>query len=142
MLLTVCRRYARDEAMARVKLSEQQKKDLEARLGSIQYEVATMDEWKKAKVIADPIFGGPRVKSLANVQFNKTQDIRNNNIVTFDLRDFPDLRRIKRIDVFPRSFKLGQEYDVAFDSDGLKAHVMILNLDVFVGQKVIFALRD
>lgn len=130
---------SRDEAMVRVEMSEQQRKALETQLNSIYYEVDTLDGWKRKKVIADPLFGSPRVRSLATVQFSQSQDLRENNMVMFDSRSFPELRQIKRIDVFPRSFKEGEEYVVSVEGD--RAYFKILKPDAFAGQKVIFALR-
>ena len=134
-------KQAHDTATARVEMSEQQRQMLEARLNSIFYEVDTMDRWKEKKVIADPLFGSPRVKSLAGVQFSQSHDLRENKILTFDLRDFPELKRFKQVDLFPRSFKAGQEYVASFDDDGDYVYVKILKPDVFAGQKIIFALR-
>ena len=84
----------------------------------------------------------PRVRSLERVLFENTQDLRANKIVTFDLRDYPQLKKFKRVDLFPRSFKAGQEYIVSFNEDRDQAFVKLLKPDVFSGQKLIFALRD
>lgn len=134
--------HSRDKAVAMVEFSEQQRAKLEERVNSVFYAVDTMKNWKDKKVIADPFFASPRVRSLERVLFENTQDLRANKIVTFDLRDYPQLKKFKRVDLFPRSFKAGQEYIVSYNEDRDQAFVKLLKPDVFSGQKLIFALRD
>ncbi|MEE2710531.1 MAG: hypothetical protein VYA69_13150 [Gemmatimonadota bacterium] len=134
--------HSRDKAVAMVEFSEQQRAKLEERVNSVFYAVDTMKNWKDKKVISDPFFASPRVRSLERVLFENTQDLRANKIVTFDLRDYPQLKKFKRVDLFPRSFKAGQEYVVSYNEDRDQAFVKLLKPDVFSGQKLIFALRD
>ena len=133
---------ARDAALEKSDMAEQQGRMLEQQLNSIFYAVNTMDHWKELGVISDPFFGGPRVKSLAKVRFSESHDLRAGNILTFSTLTFPELKRIKKVDVFPRTFKDGQEYIVSFDESGDQAFVKLLKPDVFLAQRVIFALRD
>jgi hypothetical protein len=133
---------ARDAALAKSDMAEQQGRMLEQQLNSIFYAVNTMDHWKELGVISDPFFGGPRVKSLAKVRFSESHDLRAGNILAFSTLTFPELKRIKKVDVFPRTFKDGQEYIVSFDESGDQAFVKLLKPDVFLAQRVIFALRD
>lgn len=133
---------ARDAAIVKSDMAERQSLLLEKQLNSIFYEVNTMDYWKEARVISDPFFGGPRVKSLTNVKFSQSHDLREGKILTFDTLTFPELKRIKKVDIFPRTFKEGQEYIISFDESGDRAFVKLLKPDLFAGQNVIFALRD
>jgi hypothetical protein len=130
------------EAAARVVRGEKQREILEAKLNSVYYAVDSMDGWKERKVIVDPFFGSPRVRSLDRVKFEHAQDLRQDRIVTFDLRDYPSLKQFKKVDVFPRSFKADEQYVVSFSEDGDRAFVKLLSPAVFSGQKLIFALRD
>jgi hypothetical protein len=134
-------KQAREEALAQMQISEQQRQDLEKRVNSLLYEVDTMESWKDKKVIKDPFFGGPRVESLDQVAFSMAQDLRESSTLTFEVSEFPNLKRIKRVEVYPRAFKEGQEYAVSVDETGTQAQVQILKPDAFAGQKVIFALR-
>jgi hypothetical protein len=134
-------RESRDQALARAAMEETQRRDLERRLNSLYYEAASMDAWKQRKVISDPLFGGPRVQSLNNVTFPMTHDLRESQILTFEASMFPELKKIKKIDVFPRNFREDNDFAVAFEADGNRAVIRILRPDAFAGQKVIFALR-
>lgn len=132
---------ARDEALARIEISEQQRRELETRLNSVFYEVETKKRWEEMNVIDDPLFGGPRVKSLTNVAFSKAHDLRESDTLVFEAGAFPPLKQIKRIDLFPRSFKYGEEYIVTLEADGARASVTFLKPEAFAGQKIIFAVR-
>lgn len=133
---------ARDAAIAKSNKAEQQSLLLESQINSVFYAVNTMDHWKEIRVISDPFFGGPRVKSLDKVDFSASHDLREGQILTFDTLTFPELKRIKKVDVFPRTFKAGQDYVVSFDESGDSAFIKLLKPDVFAGQKLLFALRD
>lgn len=130
------------EATERVVRGEEERQVLEAKLNSVFYAVDSMDRWKDRKVIVDPFFGSPRVRSLDRVEFEHAQDLRQDRIVTFDIRDYPSLKQFKKVDVFPRSFKANEQYVVSFSEDRAQAFVKLLTPEVFSGQKLIFALRD
>ncbi len=133
---------ARDEALAQRDMQEQAKLAAEMKLNSIFYAVNTMDHWKDSRVIKDPFFGGPRVESLSGVGFSQSQDLREGTVLTIERSAFPSLKRIKKVDVFPRTFRDGQDYVVAFHPSGERVSIELLAPDNFTGQNVLFALRD
>lgn len=133
---------ARDEALAQRDMEEQAKLAAEMKLNSIFFAVNTMDHWKDAMVIKDPFFGGPRVESLSGVDFSQSQDLREGMVLTIERSGFPSLDRIKKVDVFPRTFREGQDYVVAFHPSGDRVSIELLVPDNFAGQNVLFALRD
>ena len=133
---------ARDEALTQRDIEEQAKLEAESKLSSIFFAVNTMDHWKDTRVIKDPFFGGPRVESLAGVAFSNSQDLREGTVLTIERTGFPSLKRIKKVDVFPRTFRDGQDYVVAFHPSGDKVSIELLVPDNFSGQNVLFALRD
>ena len=133
---------ARDEALAQRDMEEQAKLEAEMKLNSIFYAVNTMDHWKDSRVIKDPFFGGPRVESLSGVGFSQSQDLREGTVLTIELSAFPSLKSIKKVDVFPRTFRDGQDYVVAFHPSGERVSIELLAPDNFTGQNVLFALRD
>ena len=133
---------ARDAALAQRDTEEKGKLEAEMKLNSIFFAVNTMDHWKDVKVIRDPFFGGPRVEKLSGVAFSQSQDLRDGNVLTIDRADHPSLKRIKKVDVFPRTFRNGQDYVVAFHPSGDKVSIELLIPVNFSGQNVLFALRD
>ena len=133
---------ARDEALAQRDMEEQAKLAAEMKLNSIFYAVNTMDHWKDSMVIKDPFFGGPRVESLSGVDFSQSQDLREGTVLTIERSAFPSLDSIKKVDVFPRTFRDGQDYVVAFHPSGDRVSIELLVPDNFTGQNVLFALRD
>ncbi len=133
---------ARDEALAQRDMEEQAKLEAEMKLNSIFYAVNTMDHWKDSMVIKDPFFGGPRVESLSGVAFSQSQDLREGTVLTIERSAFPSLDRIKKVDVFPRSFRDGQDYVVAFHPSGERVTIELITPANFAGQNVLFALRD
>ena len=133
---------ARDDALAQRDTEEQAKLEAEMKLNSIFYAVNTMDHWKDTRVIKDPFFGGPRVESLSGVGFSQSQDLREGTVLTIELSAFPSLKSIKKVDVFPRTFRDGQDYVVAFHPSGERVSIELLAPDNFTGQNVLFALRD
>jgi hypothetical protein len=133
---------ARDEALAQRDMEEQARLEAEMKLNSIFYAVNTMDHWKDSRVIKDPFFGGPRVESLSGVGFSQSQDLREGTVLTIELSAFPSLKSIKKVDVFPRTFRDGQDYVVAFHPSGERVSIELLAPDNFTGQNVLFALRD
>ena len=133
---------ARDEALAQRDMEEQAKLEAEMKLNSIFYAVNTMDHWKDSMVIKDPFFGGPRVESLSGVDFSQSQDLREGTVLTIERSAFPSLDRIKKVDVFPRSFRDGQDYVVAFHPSGERVTIELITPANFAGQNVLFALRD
>ena len=130
---------ARDEAMAQRDMEEQAKLEAEMKLNSIFYAVNTMDHWKDTMVIKDPFFGGPRVESLSGVGFSQSQDLREGTVLTIERSAFPSLKSIKKVDVFPRTFRDGQDYVVAFHPSGDRVSIELLIPDNFAGQNVLFA---
>lgn len=133
---------ARDDALAQRDTEEQAKLEAEMKLNSIFYAVNTMDHWKDSRVIKDPFFGGPRVESLSGVGFSQSQDLREGTVLTIERSAFPSLKRIKKVDVFPRTFREGQDYVVAFHPSGERVSIELLAPDNFTGQNVLLALRD
>ncbi len=133
---------ARDEALAQRDMEEQAKLEAEMKLNSIFFAANTMDHWKDSMVIKDPFFGGPRVESLTGVDFSQSQDLREGTVLTIERSAFPSLDRIKKVDVFPRSFRDGQDYVVAFHPSGERVSIELLTPENFAGQNVLFALRD
>ena len=133
---------ARDEALAQRDMEEQAKLEAEMKLNSIFYAVNTMDHWKDSMVIKDPFFGGPRVESLSGVDFSQAQDLREGTVLTIERSAFPSLDSIKKVDVFPRTFRDGQDYVVAFHPSGDRVSIELLVPENFAGQNVLFALRD
>ncbi len=133
---------ARDQALAQRDLEESARLEAEMKLNSVFFAVGTMDHWKDIEVIKDPFFGGPRVESLAGVDFSKSQDLRESTVLTIERSGFPSLDRIKKVDVFPRAFREGQDFVIAFHPSGDRVSVELLVPDNFAGQNVLFALRD
>lgn len=131
----------REEALTRVNISEKQRQMLETQLNSVFYEVDTLDRFKKNRTIDDPLFGSPHVKSLRNVRFSKSQDLRENSVLTFEARAFPGLKKIKDVDVFPTTLNMGEDFIVSYEGDGARAFVKIVKPEAFAGQKVLFALE-
>ncbi len=134
-------RDSREEGLAQIKLGEAQRKELETKLNSLYYEADTMDNWKARKVISDPLFGGPRVDSLSKVSFTRSHDLRESGTLTFEASAFPGLKRLKSVEVFPRTFRDGQDFTVTVDESGMSATVKLLKPELFTGQKVLFGLK-
>ncbi|MBM3264640.1 MAG: hypothetical protein FJY97_14610 [candidate division Zixibacteria bacterium] len=134
-------RDSREEALAQIKMGEEQRRALEKKLNSLYYDLDTFDGWKSKRVISDPLFGAPRVESVSKIGFTKSQDLRESDTIAFDAAAFSGLRQIKSVEIYPRSFREGQEYTVSVDAGGSRAEVKILKPDLFAGQKVIFAVK-
>lgn len=134
-------RDSREEALAQIKMGETQRKELETKLNSLYYEADTMDNWKAKRVISDPLLGGPRVDSLSKVGFARSKDLRESGTLTFEISAFPGLKRFKSVEVFPRTFRDGQDFTVTVDESGMSATVTLLKPELFTGQKVLFGLK-
>lgn len=132
---------SREEGLAQIKIGDAQRKELEKKLNSLYYETDTMDNWKARRVISDPLLGGPRVDSLSKVGFTRSQDLRETGTITFEANAFPGLKRLKSVEVFPRTFRDGQDFTVTVDESGMSITVKLLKPELFSGQKVLFALK-
>lgn len=131
----------KEEALAKGAVSEKQRLMLESQLNSVFYEVDTLERFKKNGIITDPLFGSPRVRSLRNLRFARSHDLRESMTLTFEARAFPGLAKIKQVDVFPSTLRPGEDFTVSYEADGARASVKIIKSDTFAGQKVMFALR-
>ena len=116
----------------------QEKERAMTRLNSIFYIVGSNADLKERKILSGGFLKSTRMGEIAPGQFQLAIDLRNQQHLRISAAAL-QMKKISRLEIFPRVYSSGRDYTVRLDPRGRWAQIIILKKEIFRGRRIVIA---
>jgi hypothetical protein len=120
--------------------SLQEKEKALARLNSVYYISGSYPELKERKLLIGGFLKSTRIGEIAPEEYRDAIDLRSQKHIDINAAALP-IKKISRLEIFPREFTADKDYAVKFAANGRRAKIIILNSNVFRGRRIVIAVE-
>lgn len=110
------------------------------RLNSVFYIIGSYDDLQERKILIGGFLKSTRLGEIDPGQFPQAIDLRSQQLLHVSAAAL-QLKKISRLEIFPREFSSGRDYAVNFEPNGRWAQIAILNKDAFRGRRIVIAVE-
>lgn len=137
----------RTRIIGQVDLLTQEKSNLITKVGQLNQQVNSLyflldsqRNLKKKGILRSGFLRSVKLKDVSPEHFTASLDLRSHNQVLISATDL-GLRKIKGITLFPRFYKLGEDYTVTVGKEKLTAVVTLRETEKFKNERIVVAVK-
>lgn len=139
----------RDDIINQVELLNSEKKQLieknsqldqqfNTHVNSLYFLLDSNKSLKKRGILKKRFLGSTKLKDVRPEHFNNNIDLRNNAIIPITAEDL-GMKKIKEVKIFPKYYKLGEDYKVKIAKNKQTAALTILDAAKFKNERIVIA---
>lgn len=115
-----------------------QNKGLETSLNSVFYVLDSKKNLEKQGIIKDGFLRSPKLNNIEAEDFKNSIDLRADTKILVSAESF-NLKKIKKIVIYPQHFKNNWDYKISIDKDSKNATLTILNVEKLKNERLIIS---
>ncbi len=128
---------SRDRAIREL---NKKQKEYQKRINSLYYHLDSERNLKKKGLLKSGFLKAPTLEDISPEHFKKAIDLRKNNTITFSAADL-EMKKIKKILVYPRFYKEGRDYKITVAEDRETAVLTVLDKEKLKNKRVVISIE-
>ncbi len=114
--------------------------EMQTTINSVHYMLDTKKNLLEKKIIKGGFLRSPRLKNISPEIFNNSMDLREISNIEISAKQF-ELKKIKKITVFPKFYKKDQDYEITIDETKQYAYIKLVSVDKFKNDRIVISVE-
>ena len=131
---------SRDRAIKELSKKEKESKKYQKQINSLYYHLDSKKNLVKKRMLKQGFLQPTKLKDVSPEDFKRSIDLRKTDTIVISAADF-DLKRLKKILLFPRFYIEGQDYSITLSEDKQSASLTILDKAKLKNERVVISVE-
>jgi hypothetical protein len=125
----------RDKALKQLSNKEKKEKEYQKQINSLHYRLDSKKNMIDNGILEQKLFKSAKLKDVTPENFNLSVDLRETDTIMISAADF-GLKRIKKVNLYPRFYKEGNDYEIIISKDKQTARLIIRDKEKFKNERI------
>jgi len=131
---------SRDRAIKELSKKEKESKKYQKQINSLYYHLDSKKNLVKKRMLKQGFLQPAKLKDISPEDFKRSVDLRKTDTIVISAAEF-ELKRIKKILLFPRFYIEGQDYSITLSEDKQSASLTILDKAKLKNERVLISVE-
>ncbi len=114
--------------------------EMQTAINSVSYLLDIKKNLLSKKIIKGGFLRSPRLKNVSPELFENSLDMRESNAIEIQAKQF-ELKKIKKIVVYPKFYKKDIDYEITIDETGQYAIIKMISVDKFKNDRIVISVE-